>query len=336
MLSAVLYPLTFHPLFKERIWGGRRLADLYGKPLPAGKVIGESWEITDRPEGVSVIANGSLAGRDLRWAMEHHADEILGCLPSSAGRFPWLIKILDCEDDLSLQVHPPASVAPLLKGEPKTEMWFVADARPGSKLYVGLRHGTTRNAFEAALAHGNVAECFHVVPVTPGDTMFVPSGRVHALGRGNVIFEIQQNSDTTYRVFDWNRLGLDGKPRELHVEQSLASIDFTDFEPSLVDFPWRVGTGADKRQLVQHPLFDVSHHRVNAAGCISICSDGTGPTVVGVNRGEIEIVTETASVRRQAGEFALLPASLAYCELRNASAAEFLLVSPPRNESHQP
>ena len=166
--------------------------------------------------------------------------------------------------------------------------------------------------------------------------MFVPSGRVHALGRGNVIFEIQQNSDTTYRVFDWNRLGLDGKPRELHVEQSLASIDFTDFEHSLVDFPWRVGTGADKRQLVQHPLFDVSYHRVNAGCCSSICSDGTGPTVVGVNRGEIEIVTETASVRRRAGEFALLPANLARCELRNANAAEFLLVSPPRNDSHQP
>lgn len=213
----MLYPLTFQPLFKERVWGGRRLAELYGKPLPEGKVIGESWEITDRPEGVSVVTNGPFAGRDLRWLMERHADEILGPVPCSAGRFPWLIKILDCEDDLSLQVHPPASVAPALQGEPKTEMWFVADARPGAKLYVGLRHGMTRSEFESALSKGRVADCFHVVPVSPGDTMFVPSGRVHALGRGNVIFEIQQNSDTTYRVFDWDRLGLDGAPRELHV-----------------------------------------------------------------------------------------------------------------------
>jgi mannose-6-phosphate isomerase len=332
----VLYPLTFQPIFKERVWGGRRLADLYAKPLPAGKVVGESWEITDRPEGVSVIANGPLAGRDLRWAMEHHADEMLGRLPSSAGRFPWLIKILDCEDDLSLQVHPPASVAPSLNGEPKTEMWFVADARPGSKLYVGLRRGTTRSAFEAALRHGHVADCFHVVPVTPGDTMFVPGGRVHALGRGNVIFEIQQNSDTTYRVFDWNRLGLDGNLRPLHVEQSLASIDFNDFEPLLVNFPWQVDAGADKRQLVQHPLFNVSHHRLNAAGCLPVRSDGTGPTVVGVIRGEVEIVSEATIIQRQAGEFALLPASLARCELSNAAAADFLLVSPPQTDSHQP
>ena len=331
----MLYPLTFQPLFKERVWGGRRLAELYGKPLPEGKVIGESWEITDRPEGVSVVTNGPLAGRDLRWVMEHHADGLVGRLPSSAGRFPWLIKILDCEDDLSLQVHPPAAMAPALKGEPKTEMWFVADARPDAKLYVGLRRGTTRSEFESALAHGNVADCFHVVPVSPGDTMFVPSGRVHALGRGNVIFEIQQNSDTTYRVFDWGRLGLDGAPRELHVAQSLASIDFADFEPSLVESPWQSGAGSSERQLVGHPLFHISHHHLSAAGSLAVESDGAGPTVVGVNRGEIEIVSETVKIRRQAGEFALLPASLARCELRVSGTADFLLVAPPRNESHQ-
>lgn len=332
----MLYPLTFQPLFKERVWGGRRLADLYGKPLPDGKVIGESWEITDRPEGVSVVTNGPLAGQDLRWLMENHAGELVGRLPSPGGRFPWLIKILDCEDDLSLQVHPPAALAPALRGEPKTEMWFVAEARPGSKLYVGLRSGTTRPEFESALAQGTVADCFHVVPVSPGDTMFVPSGRVHALGRGNVIFEIQQNSDTTYRVFDWNRLGLDGKPRELHIEQSLASIDFADFEPSLVASPWQAGAETSERRLVQHSLFEISHHRLNATGRFSVRSDGAGPTVVGVNKGDLEIITETAPVRRKAGEFALLPAGLSHFELRSMATAEFLLVSPPRNQSSQP
>lgn len=332
----MLYPLTFQPLFKERVWGGRRLADLYGKPLPDGKVIGESWEITDRPEGVSVVTNGPLAGQDLRWLMENHAGGLVGRLPSPGGRFPWLIKILDCEDDLSLQVHPPAALAPALRGEPKTEMWFVAEARPGSKLYVGLRSGTTRPEFESALAQGTVADCFHVVPVSPGDTMFVPSGRVHALGRGNVIFEIQQNSDTTYRVFDWNRLGLDGKPRELHIEQSLASIDFADFEPSLVASPWRAGAETSERRLVQHPLFEISHHRLNATGRFSVRSDGAGPTVVGVNQGDLEIITEAAPVRRKAGEFALLPAGLSHFELRSMATAEFLLVSPPRNQSSLP
>ena len=127
----------------------------------------------------------------------------------------------------------PASKAAELKGEPKTEMWFIADAAPGAELFVGLKRGVTRAEFEKKIADGSVAECFHRVPVRAGDTMFLPSGRVHAIGAGLVIFEIQQNSDTTYRVFDWNRIGLDGKPRELHVAQSLASIDFNDFEPKL-------------------------------------------------------------------------------------------------------
>ena len=128
----MLYPLTFHPIFKERVWGGRNLERLYEKPLPPGAPIGESWEITDRPEGVSVIANGPLAGKDLRWLMENHREELLGNVKGE--RFPLLIKILDCKETLSVQVHPPASVAEKLKGEPKTEMWYIADATPDASL----------------------------------------------------------------------------------------------------------------------------------------------------------------------------------------------------------
>ena len=232
----MLYPLIFQPIFKERVWGGRELERLYGKKLPPGAVIGESWEISDRPGDASVIANGPLAGKDLRWLMEHHAPEILGgAKPAADGRFPLLCKILDARDKLSLQVHPPANKAAELGGEPKTEMWYIADAAPDARFYVGLKRGVTRAEFEKKISDGSVADCFHRVPVRAGDTMFLPSGRVHAIGDGLVIFEIQQNSDTTYRVFDWNRVGLDGKPRELHVAQSLASIDFNDFEPKLVE-----------------------------------------------------------------------------------------------------
>src|SRR5438045_243203 len=166
--------------------------------------------------------------------MEHHERELLGDAKSANGRFPLLIKILDAQEKLSLQVHPPAHKAVELKGEPKTEFWYVAHADAGAELFVGLKHGVSRREFEAKIRSGTVAECFHRVPVKAGDAMFLPSGRVHALGGGLVIFEIQQNSDTTYRVFDWNRVGLDGKPREVHIEQSLASINFDDFEPSLV------------------------------------------------------------------------------------------------------
>src|SRR6266568_2844204 len=231
----MLYPLTFEPIFKERVWGGRKLEELYQKPLPAKTPIGESWEVTDRPEGVSVIANGPLAGKDLRWLMEHHAGELLGPARPQGGRFPLLIKILDAQERLSLQVHPPADVAARLGGEPKTELWYIADAQPGAELYAGLRRGATRAELERQIQEGTVADCFHRVAVKPGDVMFLPSGRVHAIGAGIVVFEIQQNSDTTYRVFDWNRPGLDGKPRELHIPQSLASIDFEDFEPALFE-----------------------------------------------------------------------------------------------------
>ncbi|HEX5399342.1 MAG TPA: type I phosphomannose isomerase catalytic subunit, partial [Verrucomicrobiae bacterium] len=188
----MLYPLTFQPIFKERVWGGRELERLYAKALPPGTPIGESWEISDRPGDASVIANGPLAGKTLRWLMENHADELLGeAGPATGGRFPLLCKILDAREKLSLQVHPPADRAKELKGEPKTEMWFIADAAPDAELYVGLKQGVTRTVFETKIADGSVADCFHRIPVRAGDVMFLPSGRVHAIGAGLVIFEIQ-------------------------------------------------------------------------------------------------------------------------------------------------
>src|SRR5438552_5645616 len=144
----MLYPLTFHPILKERVWGGRRLEDLYHKPLPPRVPIGESWEISDRPGDVSVIANGPLAGKDLNWLMQNHQRELLGPAKPQNGRFPLLIKILDAQDVLSLQVHPPAHKAAVLGGEPKTEIWYIADAAPGAELYVGLKRGITREEFE--------------------------------------------------------------------------------------------------------------------------------------------------------------------------------------------
>src|SRR5262245_6135901 len=206
----MLYPLTFHPIFKERVWGGRNLERLFAKTLPPDVPIGESWEITDRPEGVSAIANGSLAGKDLRWLMEHHGKDLLGPPRAYTGRFPLLVKILDAQETLSVQVHPPADVARQFGGESKTEMWLIADAAPGAEIFVGLKRGVTRAEFERHLKTGTVAECLHRLSVKAGDAMFLPSGRLHAIGGGVVIFEIQQNSDTTYRVFDWNRMGLDG------------------------------------------------------------------------------------------------------------------------------
>ena len=321
----MLYPLTFHPVFKERVWGGRELERLFAKKLPPGAVIGESWEICDRPGDASVIANGPLAGKDIRWLMEHHAAEILGTAkPAADGRFPLLCKILDARDKLSLQVHPSAGQAAKLKGEPKTEMWFIADAAPAASLYVGLKRGVTRTEFEQKIADGSVAECFHRIPVRAGDTMFLPSGRVHAIGDGLVIFEIQQNSDTTYRVFDWNRVGLDGKARELHVAQSLASIDFNDFEPQLVETKFEPDGKIQKRTLVKDPLFNVEVWKLNPA-VRSLLNPGK-LQVLAVTAGEIEIRSGSALADLAAGQFALIPASLEKAEILASSEAALLRV----------
>jgi mannose-6-phosphate isomerase len=322
----MLYPLTFQPIFKERVWGGRNLERLYHKPLPSGAPIGESWEITDRAGDVSVIANGSLAGRDLHWLTENHAAELYGRALLPGERFPWLIKILDAEDKLSLQVHPPAHKAAELHGEPKTEMWYIAQAAPAAELYVGLKQGVTRAEFERKIHTGAVAECFHRVPVQRGDAMFLPSGRVHAIGAGLVIFEIQQNSDTTYRVFDWNRVGLDGNARELHVPASLASIDFEDFEPALAGIE-SVEVGPMKlRALVRHPLFNVD--AFSASSEVSIPLKPGRMRVAGVTQGRIIVSDTTGSVELGAGQFCLMPASLGGLQIIVEAGAEFLLVQP--------
>jgi mannose-6-phosphate isomerase len=227
-------PITFTPLYQERIWGGRTLATHLARPLPGNQPIGEAWEIVDRPEAQSLIATGPHRGRTLHDLWTHHRAEIFGPRHASAGpRFPLLCKLLDARDRLSVQVHPPADLAPQLGGEPKTEMWYFLACDPGSRIYAGLTPGTTRASFEEKLRDGTIEECLHVLPTREGDSIFIPSGRLHAIGEGNLIVEIQQNSDTTYRVFDWNRTGLDGEPRALHLEESLLSTDFHDFAPPL-------------------------------------------------------------------------------------------------------
>lgn len=226
--------LRFQALYQERVWGGRRLATSLGRTLPAGGPIGESWEIVDRPEAQSVIVNGPLHGQTLRQALATHAATIMGPKWSAEQPFPILVKWLDCRERLSLQVHPPAAVARELKGEPKTENWYIAETSPGAELIVGLRRGVTRDQFEAAIKSESVEQCVHHFGVSAGDSILVHSGQVHAIDAGNLILEIQQNSDTTYRVYDWGRVGLDGRPRQMHVAQSLRSIDWNDFEPEPV------------------------------------------------------------------------------------------------------
>lgn len=226
--------LRFQPLYQDRVWGGRALEAQLGRTLPPSRPIGESWEVVDRPEAQSVVLGGSLGGLSLREAITRHGSSLMGPTYDPKRPFPILVKWLDCRERLSLQVHPPADVAPALRGEPKTENWYIAATVPGAGLIAGLKRGTTRAAFSRALVDQTLDTCVHRFPVNEGDSILVHSGTVHAIDAGNLILEIQQNSDTTYRVYDWGRVGLDGKPRQMHVAESLASIKWDDFEPAPV------------------------------------------------------------------------------------------------------
>jgi mannose-6-phosphate isomerase len=224
--------LTFQPLYMERIWGGRKLQTHFDRGLPGKNPIGESWELVDREDIQCVVSEAEFRGVSLHELWERQRHEIFGDGYEYA-RFPILVKILDASEVVSLQVHPPVDRKVESPDEPKTELWYFVAAEEGAGVYAGLKNGTKKRDFELALTSGRIAELLHWIPTRQDSFIFIPSGRLHAIGAGNVIFEIQQNSDTTYRVFDWNRLGSDGKPRAIHVEQSLRCIDFGDLEPAL-------------------------------------------------------------------------------------------------------
>jgi mannose-6-phosphate isomerase len=291
--------LRFEPICQARIWGGRRLESAFGRRLPESQPIGESWEIVDRPEAQSVVREGTWAGQTLRQVISSHSAEVMGPKWNAERVFPILVKWLDCRERLSLQVHPPAAVAAGLRGEPKTENWFVAATDPGSSLLVGLRPGVDRARFERALAQGTVESCVRRIPVRPGDSILVESGTVHAIDAGCLILEIQQNSDTTYRVFDWGRVGTDGKPRALHITQSLAAILWSAEEPELVRAAPTTAEIADAREFqIRRVVLGVGQTLIVAAA--------EQPRLLGVVSGGVE-TSAAGGVRLAAGENVLLP-----------------------------
>ena len=213
------------------VWGGRAFASLLGRELPDDGPFGESWEICDLPEFDSPVADGPLAGTTLSQLVLRHGADLLGAVSPLDGRFPLLFKFIDARDTLSVQVHPDRDACLRLGADarPKTEAWFIIDCAPGAFLYAGLRQGGTAASFARAIDEGNVEPLLHRVDVAPGDFIFLPAGTVHAIGAGIVLAEVQQTSATTYRVFDWNRPGLDGRPRPLHVEQAMQAIHFNEW-----------------------------------------------------------------------------------------------------------
>lgn len=316
-------PLVFEPIFMERVWGGRRLESLYGKRLPPAALIGESWEIVDRAEAQSVVHDGPLRGKTLHELWCNDRPEIFGEIPdcpsrTGISRFPILCKLLDAQENLSVQVHPPRAVAEKLGGEAKTEVWYVANAAPKARIYAGVKGGTTRQSFLKSVEQGTVENVLHPLETKTGDAIFLPSGRMHALGAGNVVVEIQENSDTTFRVYDWNRAGKGECRRETHIAEAMQCVEFTDVEPQLLD--------PDKEVLAAHDAFEVRKWNLTAPRsakpedrfAIIVCVSGAA---------------DCCGLRVAPGEFCLVPACLPDCVVSpDADETVVLQVTvPPAN-----
>jgi mannose-6-phosphate isomerase len=221
-----LYPMTFHPIYKHYLWGGKNLRSM-GKAVADDETVAESWEISDHGDDLSVVRNGFLKGKTLRELIARWGEDIS---PRTAtGRFPILIKYIDANRRLSVQVHPDDSYARTHEGPQelgKTECWYVLDAPPGAELVVGMGKGITKQVFQRMIAEDRIADGLHTIPVSKGDFVYIKSGTVHAILEGILICEIQENSDSTYRLYDWGRVGDDGKPRPLHIDKALDVITF--------------------------------------------------------------------------------------------------------------
>lgn len=335
-MSVPPMPLLFAPLFKVKPWGGRRLAELFHKPLPAGDPIGESWELVSLPENESRVCGGPLAGRSLAELVALWGTDLIGQARSHNGRFPLLIKFLDARENLSVQVHPKPAGAGAPRPGVKHEMWYVIDAQPGAKLYIGLKPGVRPTDVARAAGTSEMADLLRTWPATPGACYALPSGTPHALGGGVVVTEVQTPSDVTYRLYDWDRVGLDGRPRALHLEQALANVRY-DVTEEMIRPPAQhvAGPSGKVERLVCTAGFSVA--RVAAAG--ASVNVGPGPMRIWILppgfAGGTTVVPPIAghsgvpyTLDFAAGDVVLLPAGAAV-QVTFGGAAQWLEVTVP-------
>ncbi len=323
-------PLLFTSYLRPMVWGGRRLGDRLGKPLPAEGLFGEAWELSDHPSHASVVQRHSFQGKTLRQLMEQYAGPLLGPAAPRHQRFPLLVKLLDAWDWLSVQVHPDdEKVKHLWPGEGgKTEAWFILEATPESKIYAGLLPGVDESQLRAALAQGTVAECLHSFTPQPGDCLFLQAGTVHAVGGGVLMAEVQQTSDATFRLFDWNRKDAQGNARTLHIEEALAAIDWTrgPVHPVKTPFaqPW---TGPMRHQvLVRCPYFTMEY--IEGGECFSWGGTGEMQILMVLDgRGTLEGPAGPEELHR--GQTWLLPAALPSLQIHPEGALKLLLSRLP-------
>jgi mannose-6-phosphate isomerase len=315
-----LYPLLFAPVLKDYVWGGRNLEHLLGRNLPEGRVA-ESWEIAAHKDGASIVTNGSFAGMTLTSVHEMLGLDLVGrhnAWAQERGKFPLLVKLLDAQDKLSVQVHPDDAYALAHEGNElgKTEMWVVLHAEPDAEIILGVCRGATKEKFRRAIADGALERYLHSIPVRAGDFVCVPSRSLHAILGGVLIAEIQQNSNTTYRVYDWNRSG--GAARPLHIEKALDVINFAMVEP-LLPTPQLIfeSDGINRSRLCRNQYFTTERITLTSGAEFVGDLDGDTLEIWGVIKGRIVI----NGVELEATQFALLPAVLGPYRVATATGA---------------
>ncbi|HEX2925926.1 MAG TPA: type I phosphomannose isomerase catalytic subunit, partial [Ruminiclostridium sp.] len=300
--------IKFKPVYKDYIWGGRYF-EKFGRELPEG-ILAESWEVSCHKNGVSVIANGELAGQTLPELVKADPQNVLGTkFPAECSEIPLLIKLIDANDRLSVQVHPDDGYAAVFEGGlGKNEMWYILDAVPGAKLIAGLKPGVTRESFALAVKENRIEDCLLEVEVQPGDVVNIPAGLVHAIGAGIVIAEIQQTSDTTYRVFDYNRVDSNGVGRQLHLDKALDVISF-QAGPRNVKCEGvnvKVNDSCTKKVFLANRYFACERYDVN--GSYSEECDGSKFYIYICLEGKGSIDAGNVKVEFKAGETVFLPA----------------------------
>ena len=319
-----LYPLKFSPVYLTRVWGGEQLQSVLHRELPEKDgPIGESWELADRIDVNSVVAEGPLAGITISELVKHYGNALLGSRGRGATRFPLLVKLIDAGERLSLQVHPDAGACSRIGGgaEPKTEMWYIISAKQGAQIFAGLKPRATRINLTELLGTGDAEALesqLQVYESLPRDAYYIKAGTVHAIGAGNLLLEIQQNSDTTYRLSDWGRVDLDGKPRELHVNQGMAAIDFTNrVSPRIAGSVNQTRHNRKFEVITVCPFFRVSDLRLttswrdctlNDASFHLLTAIDAPVSIQGRNGGQVDLAPgESALVPANFGDYAIEP-----------------------------
>ena len=301
-----LYPFKFKPVYKDYPWGGSRIPETYRRDVPPG-IYAESWEIADHDDGMSIVSNGSLAGQTLREILQAKPSGIMGTHVTGT-QFPLLIKLIDSKQKLSVQVHPNDETAAQYGGEAKTEMWYLLGDNH-TQVYCGLNEGVTKESFQQAVADGTSGGTMRPVPVEKDSAVFVRGGRVHAIDEDCLILEIQQNSNTTYRIYDWDRMGNDGKPRELHIDRAIEVINWNDRENPLIEPKILVNTeNLQHLELLKCEYFRLE--KLTFSASLEVPMSGKTFHALFVAEGEAQISWESGTEAARAGESILIPAAL--------------------------